>query len=135
MSPSYFDGKIDQIGHFLTQPLRILLNIDILSYEAPGPKYEIFACNIWWFYIKYILKHDFPRFHKDGQKLARKFSFSLYNIQFNSSDSLNRMSFVPNLVFFYSLGTTAMVHGQITNLKFVYYTKIGFFFRNLSPTP
>ena len=103
-------------------------NGDILNYEASDPKYEYFLAifgvsgsnssqrMISWGFIKIgsYLSDIWPFY---GQKLPRKFSFSRYNSQFNYSDSLNRRSFVPNLVFFYSLGTTAMGHGQITNLK------------------
>ena len=118
-------------------------NNHILSYEASDPKYEYFLAifgvsgsnssrrMISWGFMKIgsHLSNIWPFYE---QKLPRKVSFSLYKVQLNSSNSLNRRSFVSNLVFFYSIGTTAKDHGQIKNLQ------NSLLFQNwifLSPTP
>ena len=119
----FFHGHLSYGGS--VQKVRI---VDILSYGASGPKYECFHA-LFDVFASYSSRsmisqsfisigsdlNDFWPFY--GPKFPRKLSFSRYNIQSNSSDSLNRRGFVPNLVFFYSLGTTAIGHGQITNLK------------------
>ena len=67
-----------------------------------------------------------------GQKLPWKTSFSLYIVQSNYPNSLNKMNFIPNLVFPCSIRTTRMDHGQIKNLKKKLFLQNRIF---LPPTP
>ena len=118
-------------------------NLHILIYKAFSPKYEYFLMI---FHVSgsnttpSMIFHSFRRIESHlsnfwpfyGQKLPRKFSFSLYNLQFNSSNSLNGHAFVPNLIFIYSIGTTKRDHGQIKILKKILLVQNRIF---LSPTP
>ena len=52
-----------------------------------------------------------------GKKIPRKYSFFLYNFQFNCHNFENKDSFSQNLAFSYSIGSTEKEYGKKKNLQ------------------
>ena len=96
-----------------------------MNYKASDPKYKTFPEIFGVYRLKSTQPMIFRGFRKIGKKMLllyghdipQKSSFLLYNIQFNSSDFQSVKVFKQNLVFYYSIGPTAIEYAKKKNLQ------------------